>query len=270
MFKLTALTLIAAALTFAVSDPGAAPREGREEGECFIIARLDASSPSISDPDECRVKTAPASTFKIPHALIALQAGVITPETVFKWDGTKLPFESWQRDHTLDSAMRWSVLPYFQHTARLIGEERMRAGLSRLVYAADTFDREVSDFWLDGDLVVSPFEQFVFLQRFFAGKLPAAARHLSAVEDAIRMPPGQIVLAAGAYPFSLDWPEATIVRAKTGNTALNGERVSWLVGALELKDVEYVFVARIRSRKSLGSTAGTELARRRLNASAHR
>lgn len=267
MFKLNVLTSVAAALAVAVMQSGVAPRQAREEGECFILARLDASGPSVSDPYECRVKTAPASTFKIPHALIALQAGVITPETVFRWDGTTLPFESWHRDHTLDSAMQWSVLPYFQHTARLIGEKRMRAGLSRLAYAADTFEREVSVFWLDGDLVVSPLEQFEFLRRFFARTLPAEARHLSAVENAMRMPPGQIVLAAGANPFALDWPAATIVRAKTGNTTVNGERVSWLLGALLLNNVDYVFVARARSRRSLGPTAGAEVARRGLNAS---
>lgn len=238
----------------------------QERGDCFIYARLVASKPFVSNANECRLRTAPASTFKIPHALIALQAGVITPQTVFTWDGTPRDFATWQRDHTLDSAMKWSVLPFFQRTARLIGPERMRRGLSSLGYASDTFDGDISLFWLNGDLVVSPLEQFAFLRRLFSGTLPIPARHVSAVKDAIRMPPGRIVNASGVHPFTINWPSTTIVRAKTGNTTVEGEQVSWLVGALELNGIHHVFVARVRSTGALERAAATDLAVRGLHA----
>jgi beta-lactamase class D len=264
-------TLVFLALVLAPSakvSVRSAPRRAAVTGECFLFSPLDARGPAVSDEQECRLETAPASTFKIPHALIALETDAITPATVFKWDGTQHGFESWRRDHTLESAIRWSVVPYFQWTAQLIGRERMRTGLSALEYATDTFDGNLSTFWLDGDLVVSPLEQFAFLRRLFSGDLPVEVRHRSAVEDALRMPAKQVVLAGGAYPFALDWPAATIVRAKTGNTTVKGERVSWLVGQLELNDAEYIFVARVRSSEPLAPTAGAELARRRLNAHA--
>jgi hypothetical protein len=41
--------------------------------------------------------------------------------------------------------------------------------------------------------------------------------------------------------------------------------VSWLLGALDLKGVKYVFVGRARSKKPLDSTAGADVARRGLN-----
>jgi len=234
--------------------------------ECFVLLRPGASKPLVSDPDECSQKTAPASTFKIPHALVALELGVITPDTVFAWDGTAHDFEAWRTGHTLDSAMKWSVLPFFQHTARSIGAERMRAGLSSLRYATDTFEREISMFWINGDLVVSPLEQLEFLQRLFSGSVPIAARHVSTVKEAIRMPAGQIVNASGTHVFALRWPSATVVRAKTGNTRVNGEQVSWLVGALELNGIHHVFVARARSTTTLDRTAAMALAVRELNA----
>jgi beta-lactamase class D len=233
--------------------------------ECFIAGPLGTSTPLVSDARECGHTTAPASTFKIPHALLALQMGVITPETVFAWDGTPTAFDSWRRDHTLDSAMKSSVYPFFQRTARLIGRDRMRDGLASLGYAADTFDAELSTFWNTGDLVVSPREQFAFLQRLFAGTLPIDPRHVSTVASTLRMPAGRIVNAAGIHPFGLDWLDAPIVRAKTGNTRVNSESVSWLVGALEAKGTHYVFAARVRSGTQLENTAGVELARRELN-----
>ncbi len=38
-----------------------------------MVWPLDDPTPYVSDPDECAVRTAPASTFKLPHALIALE-----------------------------------------------------------------------------------------------------------------------------------------------------------------------------------------------------
>ena len=233
--------------------------------ECVIVSRIAGTAPTISDTTECGHATAPASTFKVPHALIALQTGVISPATVFKWDDTAYDFESWRRDHTLDTAMKSSVLPFFQNTARQIGAARMRKSLAEIRYAADTFDGELSFFWINGDLVVSPMEQFDFLQRLFSARLPVDAAHVEAVKNAIRMPAGKILLGAGARPFVLNWPKATIVRAKTGNTTVRGERVSWLIGALELDGAQHLFVARVRSTGPLENTAGAELARRALN-----
>lgn len=233
--------------------------------ECFVFARGETAPARRPSPAECEVRTAPASTFKIPHALIALQSGVISADEVVRWDGTAHRFDTWRRDHTVDSAIKWSVLPFFQRTAQLLGGERMREGLKALQYAADTFDGDVRTFWLNGDLVVSPAEQLTFLQRLFAGRLPMTAANSAVVANALRMPNGRILLAAGSHPFSLDWPTTTIVHAKTGNTQVRGEYVSWLVGALELEGTRYVFAARARSRARLEATAGADVARRGFN-----
>jgi beta-lactamase class D len=56
------------------------------------------------------------------------------------------------------------------------------------------------------------------------------------------------------------------VHAKTGNTTVSGERVSWLVGAIEGSAAQYVFASRVRSRAALASAAGVDLARRVLDA----
>lgn len=233
--------------------------------ECFILTQPGAR-PYVSNATECGLATSPASTFKIPHALIALDAGVVKADDVIKWDGGDVAHDSWRREHTLATAIQWSVLPYFQRTARLIGRERMRRGLAMLHYADDSFERDVDAFWLNGDLVVSPQEQFAFLGRLLRGTLPFSRAHMSTVLDAMRMPRNEVLMAAGAHPFALAWPDSTVVRAKTGNTTVAGERVSWLVGALELEGRQHVFVARVRSNGALPSSAGADLALRELNA----
>jgi beta-lactamase class D len=234
--------------------------------ECFVLSR-PGEADRVSGSRECAAATAPASTFKIPHALIALETGVVTPATIVKWDGTPRDFETWRRDHNLDSSIRWSVYPFFQHTARLIGRDRMKQSLGSLAYAADTFDGELTTFWNTGDLVVTPIEQVAFLRRLMAGKLPIDARHVATVRQALRMPAGQITNAAGTHTFALTWPKSASVHAKTGNTTVNGERVSWLVGWVTLDGVDTVFAGRIRAKGTLGNTAGAEVALRGLNES---
>lgn len=65
----------------------------------------------------------PASTFKIPHALFALDAGLVRDEfQVFRWDGTQRDIESWNRDQDLRSSMRNSTVGVYQEFARELGE----------------------------------------------------------------------------------------------------------------------------------------------------
>jgi beta-lactamase class D len=104
--------------------------------ECVVVQPLDGSARYVSDPAECTVKTSPASTFKIPHALIALETGVVpSPLEIVNWDETLQPFREWERGHSLDSAVKWSVVWFFQRTAEWIGRQRMLEYLEKLGHA---------------------------------------------------------------------------------------------------------------------------------------
>jgi beta-lactamase class D len=232
-----------------------------------MVQQVGGPAPYVSDPVECAVKTAPASTFKIPHALIALETGVLSNalETV-TWDGTSRPFKAWERHHSLDSAIKSSAVWFFQRTAALIGRDRMHAYLKALGYAEDTFDGELTTFWLNGDLKVSPAEQLSFLSREVRYELPIRREHVDAVNAALLMPPGKITNAAGSHDFTLTWPPPLTVRAKTGSTAVDGEWVSWLIGFVESGSRQYVFISRVRANQELSGTAAADLARRVLNA----
>jgi beta-lactamase class D len=60
--------------------------------------------------------------------LIGLETGVIPDENhVIRWDGTKHEIESWNRDHTLKTAIQNSVVWYYQELARRVGNERMQS-----------------------------------------------------------------------------------------------------------------------------------------------
>ena len=123
-------------------------------GECVVFAPLDGPETVVGG--DCSHRTLPASTFKVPHALIALQTNVVTPTTVIKWDGVKRDYPVWNSDQTLESAIRMSAVWVFQQFATAIGRDRELESLRAFRYGSAKFEHEVTNFWLNGDLQISP------------------------------------------------------------------------------------------------------------------
>lgn len=68
----------------------------------------------------------PASTFKIPNSIIALETNVVKDDsTLLKWDGKKRRLKNWEQDLTLKEAFHFSCVPCYQEIAQKIGVKRM-------------------------------------------------------------------------------------------------------------------------------------------------
>lgn len=172
----------------------------------------------------------PASTFKIPHALFALDAGVVRDEfQVFAWDGEERPIASWNRDQDLRSSMRNSVVWVYEDIARAIGEERERGYLRQIAYGNADPSGGIERFWLEGALRISAIEQIAFLQRLYRNELPFRVEHQRLVKDVM-------IVEAGR-----DW----ILRAKTGWQARVEPQVGWWVGWVERPDGAVFFALNI-------------------------
>ena len=75
----------------------------------------------------------PASTFKIPNSIIALETGIVQDEnTILKWDGAKRNLQLWEQDLSFRDAFQYSCVPCYQEIARKIGEKKMREFLTKL------------------------------------------------------------------------------------------------------------------------------------------
>ena len=86
-----------------------------------------------SDKDRSGEAKLPASTFKIPNSLIALETGVVTDpdKDVFPWDGVKRPIEAWNKDHTMRSAMASGRPDAAAPRAARLSTGRLRSSLRR-------------------------------------------------------------------------------------------------------------------------------------------
>lgn len=97
----------------------------------FVMYDEGAGRYTVFNKARSETRFSPCSTFKVFHALIGLDSGVLERDdarTLMKWNGKPSSIAAWNHDQTLASAIRHSVVWYFQRVAAGIGEERMRAG----------------------------------------------------------------------------------------------------------------------------------------------
>lgn len=169
----------------------------------------------------------PASTFKIPNSLIALETGVVgdPDKDVFKWDGVVRPIEAWNKNHTMRSAIAVSAVPVYQEIARRIGPERMKKFLDLLEYGNRDIGGGIDQFWLSGALRIDPVQQIDFLDRLRRGTLPVSKRSQDLTRDIVP------VTKVG---------EATI-HAKSGLLDAAQGSLGWIVGWVDKGDQPTVF-----------------------------
>lgn len=239
--------------------PSAAPTTAVEPPHpgCMLVLDLETNEQTELGDADCDDATNPASTFKIPHALFALQTGVVNgPDDTVKWDGSDQYFDVWEQDHTLRTAIYHSVVWYFQRTARAIGEEKMTELLRSIDYGNADPSSAIDRFWLGGgSLLVDGHDQLAFMRRLIRDDLPIDAPHMALVRDLMVRPPDSFagrLLDGHSVPTVSN--ELTF-GAKTGTAMLGTGSVTWLIGYghCDGDDPGYVFVSRVRSEEEVSS-----------------
>jgi Beta-lactamase class D len=212
---------------------------------CVMIQELNANRALTTRGSACSTRLSPASTFKIPHALVALETGVVTAQSVEKPDGTRYEQQpKWNREHTVISALRPSVLWVFRRIAPRIGAERMREWLAKFDYGNRTVSGPITEYWTNGSLEISVPEQVRFLVRFYREELPVRPGHMRAVRGGLEQDTGTVENSRGIHPLSGDWRNATL-NAKTGATTIDRYAVSWLVGLIRTGNRDYAFASAV-------------------------
>jgi beta-lactamase class D len=195
----------------------------------FVAYKVDDYLIIASDKVRSGEGRLPASTFKIPNSIIALETGVVEDpdKDVFKWDGVTRSIEPWNKDHTLRSAIAVSAVPVYQEIARRIGAERMQKYVDLMDYGNRDIGGGIDQFWLTGNLRIDPIQQIDFLDRLRRGVLPVSKRSQELTRDILT------VTKVG---------DATI-RAKSGLLGAEQGKPSlgWMVGWAEKGSQQTVF-----------------------------
>jgi len=214
----------------------------------FVGYKVEDYLVIASDKNRSGEAMLPASTFKIPNSVIALETGVVADpdKDVFKWDGVVRSIEGWNRDHTLRTAIAASAVPVYQEIARRIGAERMQKYLDLFEYGNRDIGGGIDQFWLTGKLRIDPVQQVDFVDRLRRGVLPVSKRSQDMVRDILP------VTKVGD----------TVIRAKTGLVGAETGKPSlgWLVGWAEKGNENTVFALNIDCREPRHATDRMKLA----------
>ena len=217
---------------------------GEYEGS-FVLYDLENDAWSIHDMEHATLRVAPNSTYKIYDALFGLEEEIITPENSFiAWNGETYPFEAWNADQTLQSAMNSSVNWYFESVDEQLGAANISNYIEEIGYGNENISGDFSTYWMESSLKISPIEQVELLTRLQNNSLGFAPENINAVKDAI------CLCASDAGTFY----------GKTGTGRVDGQDVNgWFIGYIETADNTYFFATNIGADSDATGGNATEI-----------
>ena len=217
---------------------------GKYEGS-FVLYDLGNDAWSIHDIEHATLRVAPDSTYKIYDALFGLEEGVITPEDSFiAWNGESYPFEAWNADQTLQSAMASSVNWYFQSVDEQLGTTSVYDYIKEIGYGNKNMSGDFSTYWMESSLKISPIEQVELLTQLQNNNFGFAPENINAVKDSI----------------CLSSSDAGTFYGKTGTGRVDGQDVNgWFIGYIETADNTYFFATNIGADSDATGGNATEI-----------
>jgi beta-lactamase class D len=217
-------------------DSEAVFKENKVEGSFALLNNMNGKF-SVYNIARFRDSSySPASTFKIVNALVGLQTGLISNDSMqIAWDGIERSVPAWNKDLTMYEAFRVSSVPYYQEVARRIGKKTMQSWLDTLAYGNKQISGAVDSFWLNNTLKIKPDEQLGLIKKLYFNELPFFKLNQEMVKRAM--------LFEDNANYKLSY------KTGTGVTD-NGNKLIWLVGWIEENRHPYFFVLNVESNDS--------------------
>lgn len=160
------------------------------------------------------------------------------------WDGTPYPFDAWNQDQTLSSAMESSVNWYFQSLDEQLGSRRISRYLRELGYGNQKIGGGSANYWLESSLKISPIEQVELLTDLYKNTWGFAPENVRAVQDSIL----------------LSSTEQGCFYGKTGTGRVDGKDVNgWFVGYAKLPSRTCFFAVNIQADNHADGSRAAEI-----------
>ncbi len=211
----------------------------------FVLYDATANSWQIYNKDHAATRIAPASTFKIYTALFGLESGIIAPKkSQLSWEGKKYTYDTWNVDQTLESAMKNSVTWYFQAIDQKVGLSSIKDFVHEIGYGNQIVRGDISSYWLNSSLKISPIEQVETLKKFYYNEFHFSPENIKAVKNSICLSSNTDGSLFG----------------KTGTMEVRHQNISgWFIGFIEKSEHIYFFATNIESEKNTTGPIASEL-----------
>ncbi len=216
----------------------------------FVLYDLNGDTWKVYDMEQATLRTAPNSTYKIYDALFGLEEGVIAPDDSFMaWDGTDYPFEAWNGNQDLLSAMQSSVNWYFEEIDKQIGSSAIQDYIRKIGYGNEIVSANLSAYWMQGALKISPVEQVKLLTSLHNNRFDFAPENINAIKNSICLFSSENFLSEGKNFYG-----------KTGTGRVDDQDVNgWFVGYIEAADNTYFFATNIQAAENATGSKASEI-----------
>lgn len=212
----------------------------------FVLYDSGTGFWSVYQMESALTRVSPDSTYKPYVALFALEEGILSPDSSrMAWDGTLYPFEEWNRDQDLSSAIHSSVNWYFQALDRELGAPSLRSHLREIGYGNGNLSGDLSSYWLESSLKISPVEQVELLRRLNEDGLGFSSQSARAVKEAL----------------FLEETSQGALYGKTGTGQIDGEAVNgWFIGFLERSTGTCYFAINLQAASQATGSRAAQIA----------
>lgn len=212
----------------------------------FVLYDLKKDSWNIYNQKYSTKRVSPNSTYKIYSALFGLETGALSPkDTWLYWDGTKYPFDSWNENQNLKTAMQNSVNWYFKTLDTKTGLSVLKQYFRQLHYGNEDLSGGISNYWMESSLKISPIEQVDLLKQLYLNEFEFSKETIETVKDSLL----------------ISSSENTSLYGKTGTGAVENKDVNgWFIGFVETSSDTYFFAVNIQKEDNANGKTASKIA----------
>ncbi|HCW7558643.1 TPA: beta-lactam sensor/signal transducer BlaR1 [Staphylococcus aureus] len=206
----------------------------------FVMYSMKKDKYYIYNEKESRKRYSPDSTYKIYLALFGLDRHIISDKNSrMSWNHNHYPFDSWNKDQDLNTAIQNSVNWYFERISNQLSKNYTSDQLKQLNYGNKNLG-SYKAYWLEDSLKISNLEQVIVLKNMME-----QINHFSKNEKK-QLSSSLLIRKNENYELY----------GKTGTGIVNGKyNNGWFVGYVITNHDKYYFSTHLSDEKASGENA---------------
>ena len=206
----------------------------------FVMYSMKKDKYYIYNEKESRKRYSPDSTYKIYLALFGLDRHIISDKNSrMLWNHNHYPFDSWNKDQDLNTAIQNSVNWYFERISNQLSKNYTSDQLKQLNYGNKNLG-SYKAYWLEDSLKISNLEQVIVLKNMMEQN-----NHFSKNEK--KQLSSSLLIRKN---------ENYALYGKTGTGIVNGKyNNGWFVGYVITNHDKYYFSTHLSDEKASGENA---------------
>lgn len=221
-----------------VLPPAAFTKDFPNTEGCFLLYNMKTNAfEKVLGGERCHQQFSACSTFKVPLAVMAFDAGVLKNENmILKWDGKKELRPESNKDHQAKTWMRDSIVWFSQRITTNLGKEKFQNYLDKFNYGNRDQSGGLTQAWLvspasqEPALKISAYQQVEFVKKLWTSQLPASPRSMQLARE---------------ITYLETSPKGYLLSGKTGSNFYDQNRkvhFGWFISHLQKGDEQFLTV----------------------------